>query len=82
MEMRGHLREERGDRRYEAVDGGRRYAEFYISEHQLTVSEMAAVEPGKENRKKDGMQEVRLEGAPGKGGRPPGGVPVLLPAVR
>ncbi len=61
VEMRGHLREERGDRRYEDVDGGRRYAEFYISEHQLTVSEMAAVEPGKENRKKDGMQEVRPE---------------------
>ena len=46
VEMSGHLQEERGDRYYEAVDGGWRYAKFHISEHWLVIPEMAAVEVG------------------------------------
>ena len=67
VEMRGHLQEERGARYYEAVDGGWRYAKFYISEHRLTVPEMEAVEISKENQKKDGMWEMWVRGAAGKG---------------
>lgn len=55
VEMCGNLQEERGDRYYEAVDGGWRYAKFHISEHLLAVRELAAGEAGTEGQKRDGM---------------------------
>lgn len=53
-ELQGHIQEERGDRYYEAVDGGWRYARFHISEHRLAIPEMAAEETGKGEQKEDG----------------------------
>ena len=38
VELRGHVREEHGERYYEAVDGDGRYAKFYIVEQSLHVS--------------------------------------------
>lgn len=38
VELCGHVREEQGERYYEAVDGDGRYAKFYIVEQSLHVS--------------------------------------------
>lgn len=38
VELYGHVREEHGERYYEAMDGDGRYAEFYIVEQYLHVS--------------------------------------------
>ena len=38
VELCGHVREEHGERYYEAVDGDGRYAKFYIVEQYLHVS--------------------------------------------
>lgn len=41
VELRGHVREEHGERYYEAMDGDGRYAKFYIVEQPLHVSRRA-----------------------------------------
>lgn len=82
VEMSGQLQEERGDRRYEVVDGGWRYAKFHISEHQIAISEMAEGQIGREDRKKDGVQEMRLQCAAGEGQVAAEGIPILLPEMR
>lgn len=38
VELRGHVREEHGERYYEATDGDGRYAGFYIMEEHLRIS--------------------------------------------
>lgn len=38
VELRGHVREEHGERYYEATDGDGRYAGFYITEEHLRIS--------------------------------------------
>lgn len=38
VELCGHVREEHGERYYEAMDGDGRYAEFYIVEQYLHIS--------------------------------------------
>lgn len=39
IEMYGFIQEQRGERYYEAVNGSGKYAKFYITEHQLELSE-------------------------------------------
>ena len=38
VELRGHVREEHGERYYEAMDGDGRYARFYVVEEHLHIS--------------------------------------------
>lgn len=71
VEMQGHVQEERGERYYEAVDGGGRYAKFYITEHTLRISGKALgriVLKGKGGRRMACRRcgaEVRPEREPG-----------------
>lgn len=39
VEMCGYIQEERDERYYEAVNASGKYAKFYITEHQLELSE-------------------------------------------